>query len=29
MNSNSNQIYPVVWQDNQVLLIDQTRLPGE
>jgi methylthioribose-1-phosphate isomerase len=29
MNPNSNQIYPVVWQDNQVLLIDQTRLPGE
>jgi methylthioribose-1-phosphate isomerase len=29
MNSTSNQIYPVVWQDNQVLLIDQTRLPGE
>jgi methylthioribose-1-phosphate isomerase len=25
----ANQIYPVVWQDNQVLLIDQTRLPGE
>ncbi|MBE9044992.1 S-methyl-5-thioribose-1-phosphate isomerase [Pleurocapsales cyanobacterium LEGE 10410] len=29
MNSASNQIYPVVWQDNKVLLIDQTRLPGE
>ncbi|MEL6441943.1 MAG: S-methyl-5-thioribose-1-phosphate isomerase [Cyanobacteria bacterium J06621_8] len=29
MNSNPNLIYPVVWQDNQVLLIDQTRLPGE
>ncbi|MEM9507264.1 MAG: S-methyl-5-thioribose-1-phosphate isomerase [Cyanobacteria bacterium P01_E01_bin.35] len=29
MNSDHNQIYPVVWQDNQVLLIDQTRLPGE
>jgi methylthioribose-1-phosphate isomerase len=25
----ATQIYPVVWQDNQVLLIDQTRLPGE
>ena len=29
MNSNSNQIYPVVWQDDHVLLIDQTRLPAE
>lgn len=29
MNSNTNQIYPVIWQDHQVLLIDQTRLPGE
>ncbi len=29
MNSNTNQIYPVIWQDNQVLLIDQTRLPRE
>ena len=28
MNS-ANQIYPVVWQDNHILLIDQTRLPGE
>lgn len=28
MNS-TNQIYPVLWQDNHVLLIDQTRLPGE
>ncbi|BAZ44965.1 translation initiation factor, aIF-2BI family protein [Chondrocystis sp. NIES-4102] len=25
----SNEIYPVVWQDGKVLLIDQTRLPGE
>ncbi|MEL6495988.1 MAG: S-methyl-5-thioribose-1-phosphate isomerase [Cyanobacteria bacterium J06623_7] len=25
----ANQIYPVVWQDQQVLLIDQTRLPAE
>jgi len=24
-----NQIYPVVWQDDRVLLIDQTRLPKE
>jgi methylthioribose-1-phosphate isomerase len=29
MNSTSNQIYPVIWQDGKVLLIDQTRLPGE
>lgn len=29
MNLNSNQIYPVIWQDNKVSLIDQTRLPGE
>lgn len=29
MNSNSNQIYPVIWQDNHVYLIDQTRLPEE
>ena len=29
MNSTSNQIYPVVWQEGKVLLIDQTRLPGE
>ncbi|MEM6612184.1 MAG: S-methyl-5-thioribose-1-phosphate isomerase [Cyanobacteria bacterium P01_C01_bin.72] len=28
MNS-ANQIYPVVWQDDRVLLIDQTRLPEE
>ena len=28
MNS-VNHIYPVVWQDNHVSLIDQTRLPGE
>ncbi|MEL7522581.1 MAG: S-methyl-5-thioribose-1-phosphate isomerase, partial [Cyanobacteria bacterium J06553_1] len=25
----ANQIYPVVWQDDRVLLIDQTRLPEE
>ena len=29
MNSPSNQIYPVIWQDDKVLLIDQTRLPRE
>jgi methylthioribose-1-phosphate isomerase len=29
MNSAVNQIYPVVWQDDHVLLIDQTRLPEE
>ncbi len=29
MNSNYNQIYPVIWQDGYVSLIDQTRLPGE
>ena len=29
MNSASNHIYPVVWQDGKVLLIDQTRLPEE
>ena len=29
MNSASNHIYPVIWQDGKVLLIDQTRLPGE
>ncbi|MEL6501898.1 MAG: S-methyl-5-thioribose-1-phosphate isomerase [Cyanobacteria bacterium J06623_1] len=28
MNS-ANQIYPVVWQNDRVLLIDQTRLPEE
>ena len=29
MNSAANQIYPVIWQDNCVSLIDQTRLPQE
>ena len=29
MNPNSNSIYPVVWQDGYVSLIDQTRLPEE
>ena len=24
-----NQVYPIVWQDDRVLLIDQTRLPNE
>src|SRR5690349_10974835 len=25
----TNQVYPVVWQDDRVILIDQTRLPNE
>ena len=29
MNLNSHQIYPVIWQDNKVSLIDQTRIPEE
>ena len=29
MNSASDRIFPVTWQDNKVLLIDQTRLPRE
>ncbi len=29
MTSSSNHIYPVIWQENKVLLIDQTRLPEE
>lgn len=29
MNLVVNHIYPVVWQDNKVFLIDQTRLPKE
>ena len=29
MTSSSNNIYPVIWQENKVLLIDQTRLPEE
>lgn len=29
MNLNPNQIYPVVWQEDRVSLIDQTRLPLE
>ena len=27
--SSANQIYPVIWQKDKVLLIDQTRLPRE
>lgn len=27
--SQVNQVFPVVWQDDHVVLIDQTRLPGE
>jgi methylthioribose-1-phosphate isomerase len=27
--NSASSIYPVVWQDNHVRLIDQTRLPGE
>ncbi len=29
MNSNLHQIYPVIWQNNCVSLIDQTRIPRE
>lgn len=29
MASSITQVYPVAWQDNHVLLIDQTRLPKE
>ncbi len=29
MNYSSNQIYPVVWQEDHVTLIDQTHLPEE
>ena len=29
MMSQTNQVYPVIWQEDQVLLIDQNRLPGE
>lgn len=29
MNQASNHLYPVIWDNNQVSLIDQTRLPGE
>jgi methylthioribose-1-phosphate isomerase len=29
MSSSTNQVYPVIWHNNSVSLIDQTRLPGE
>lgn len=29
MNLSTNSIYPVTWQNDRVLLIDQTRLPDE
>lgn len=29
MNTLANSIYPVVWSNNKVLLIDQTRLPSQ
>ncbi len=29
MNFPANQVYPVIWHNNSVLLIDQTRLPSE
>ncbi|MDJ0901421.1 MAG: S-methyl-5-thioribose-1-phosphate isomerase [Xenococcus sp. MO_188.B8] len=29
MKTLSNPIYPVIWQDDRVILIDQTRLPEE
>ncbi|MGF1541467.1 MAG: S-methyl-5-thioribose-1-phosphate isomerase [Pleurocapsa sp.] len=29
MTSSLTHIYPVIWQENKVLLIDQTRLPAE
>ena len=29
MTSSSNHVYPVIWQEDKVLLIDQTRLPEE
>ncbi|MDX2098691.1 MAG: S-methyl-5-thioribose-1-phosphate isomerase [Leptolyngbyaceae cyanobacterium bins.59] len=29
MSLESTHVYPVVWQDDHVLLIDQNRLPGE
>lgn len=29
MSSSINQVYPVIWHNNSVLLIDQTRLPNE
>jgi methylthioribose-1-phosphate isomerase len=29
MNSSTNQVYPVIWHNNAVSLIDQTRIPNE
>ncbi len=29
MISSPNQVYPIIWYENSVLLIDQTRLPNE
>lgn len=29
MTNSHNQVYPVIWQNNSVSLIDQTRLPNE
>lgn len=29
MTSRSSQVFPVIWQDDRVLLIDQNRLPNE
>jgi methylthioribose-1-phosphate isomerase len=29
MNSFTNQVYSVIWHDNAVLLLDQTRIPNE
>jgi methylthioribose-1-phosphate isomerase len=29
MTSPTTQVYPVIWQEDSVLLIDQTRLPTE
>ena len=29
MNQAANYLYPVIWDNNKVSLIDQTRLPGE
>lgn len=29
MSSQFSQVYPVIWQDDRVLLIDQNKLPGE
>ncbi len=29
MMSQTNQVYPVIWHEDQVLLIDQNRLPAE